>query len=82
MLAAAMLARWRPLGGAAHPALALAIASALRSAGDTANAVSLLEQAVSIIGDEPSWTRLQLVRALAPDSAAATSLARELPELR
>jgi len=39
-----MLARWRRLGAAAHPALAIANASALRGAGDPANAATLAAQ--------------------------------------
>jgi len=90
-LAAALLARWRILGPASHPALALAIATALRGVGDRPTAATVLETALSVLGDEPSLTRLQLVQELARDvdgpaaqaaQAQAASLVAQLPELR
>ena len=89
-LAAALLARWRSRGPASHPALSLAIAVALRVVGDRPTAATVLEATLTGLGDEPSLTRLQLVRELARnvDGPAAqtardqaASLAATLPEL-
>ena len=80
-LAAALLVRWQRLGAAGHPALALAIAPALASIGNTGAASAMLEAALVGLGDEPSWTRLRLLRALGR-TTDATSVAAQLPELR
>ena len=77
----ALSQRWQRLGPAAHPALALAVAPALRRIASDAAAAAMLETALASISEEPSWTRLRILRALGRKTEAA-NVAAQLPELR
>ncbi|MBS1122299.1 MAG: hypothetical protein H6Q90_4527, partial [Deltaproteobacteria bacterium] len=63
-LAAALLARWRS-AGPVDAGLSLAVADALRSAGDPGSAALLYTAALAALADEPSRSRLHALRGLA-----------------
>ncbi|HEU0029566.1 MAG TPA: tetratricopeptide repeat protein, partial [Kofleriaceae bacterium] len=84
-LARTLLDRWRA-AGPVDPALAIAVADALAATHADADAIATYRSALAALGDEPSRSRLQVLRVLvamhAEPAATLAPLTAAMPELR